>query len=88
MKTFFKDPDAVLDYNVDWEDWLGSDTIASVSHTVPTGLTLDSETYTNTVATAIISGGTAGTRYEITCQITTAGGLTDDRSYYIRVREK
>ena len=27
MKTFVKDPAAILDYVWDWEDWLGVDTI-------------------------------------------------------------
>ena len=28
---FIKDPDAVLDYQADWSDWLGDDTISSSS---------------------------------------------------------
>lgn len=40
--TFFKDPDAVLDYGVDWTAWLGSDTIVTSTWVVsPTGLTAE-----------------------------------------------
>ena len=89
MKTFHKDPDATLDYNVNWADWLDTgDTISSVSFDADDGITIDSESNTNTVATAVISGGTVGTRYKITCSIVTANGDEDDRSFYIRVREK
>lgn len=41
----------------------------------------------NTVV-AWISGGTAGTTYRVTCRIVTAGGRTDDRSIFIKVKER
>lgn len=83
-----KDPEAVLDYSVDWSDWLGEDTIASVDWTVPDGLTLESQTNSDTVATATLSGGTAATSYAVKCHVTTALGLEDERTVSLRVREK
>lgn len=90
LRTFTKDPDAVLDYTVDWgtDGWLGADTIAAVDWTVPAGLTLDSATNTTTTATAWLSGGTVDTDYTVTCHITTAGGREDDRSLLIQVRDR
>lgn len=100
MADFTKDPDAVLDYKFDWKsnsngrgftDWLDtSETITSHTVTVPTGLTLDSSSQadTNTSVIAWLSGGTAGTTYNVTCQIATSAGRTDDRTIEISVAER
>lgn len=88
MPFYQKDPDAVLDYTIDWSTWLGDDTIATSGWTVPTGLTEDSDSNTTTTATVWLSGGTVGTVYTVTNEITTAGGRTDDRSIQIFVTER
>lgn len=87
-QEFIKDPNAVLDYQIDWSTWLGADTIATSTWTVPTGLTKDGDTSTTTTATIWLSGGTAGVTYHIVNHIVTAGGREDDRSIYIRVADK
>jgi hypothetical protein len=86
--SFTKDPDAILDYSVDWTSWLGSDTISSVVWTVATGLTQVLTSNTGYVATIWLSGGTDGQSYDIICRITTAGGRTDDRTFTIVVRQR
>lgn len=86
--SFLKDPDAVLDFQVDWEDWLGSDTISSSSWTVQTGITKDSDTYSLTTATVWLSGGSPNTVYYVTNRIVTSGGRTEDRTLYIKVKER
>jgi hypothetical protein len=88
--NFTKDPQAVLDYTIDWTKWLDEvgDTIAMSTWIVPTGLTKVTETNTTKLATVWLSGGTDGTNYTITNRITTAAGRTDDRSITIRVRER
>lgn len=90
LKTFTKDPDALLDYTLDWstDGWLGSDTIASVTWVIPAGITKTTDTNTTTTATAWLSGGTVDTDYTVTCRITTAGGRIDDRSLLIQVRNR
>lgn len=85
---FIKDPDAVLDYQIDWSDWLGSDTISSSSWTVPTGITKDSDTNDTTSTIIWLSGGTVGTTYSIINHIVTASGRKDDRTIYIEVQER
>lgn len=75
-----KDPNAVLDYSIDWSDWLDTDTISTSTWTVPTGLTKGTDTTSTTVTTVWLSGGTAGTTYEILNRITTAGGRTQDKT--------
>ncbi len=86
--SFIHDPDAVLDYEIDWSAWLGTDTISSSTWTVPSGLTEDSSTNTTTTATIWLSGGTEGTRYEVVNHIVTAGGREEDRTIQIVVRER
>lgn len=86
--SFTKDPDAVLDYKVDWSDWLDTDTIVTSDWTVPTGLTLELETNTTTIATVWLSGGAVATSYNVTNEITTADGRTDDRTITIKVKER
>jgi hypothetical protein len=94
------DPDAKLPYSIDWArggsndgssadlGWLQGDTIAASSWTVPSGLTEVSDSFTDTVATIIISGGTAGTIYEVVNHITTALGLEDDRTITLNCKER
>jgi len=88
-RHFLKDPDAVLDYQIDWSSWLDTgETISASAWTVPTGLTEDSDSNTTTTATVWLSGGTAGVTYSVTNQITTSDSRTEDRTITIRCGER
>lgn len=87
-KAYTKDPDAVLDYSIDWSDWLDADTISTSTWTVETGLTKGTVSNTTTLTTVWLSGGTAGTSYSVSNRIVTAGGRTEDRTFYIEMRER
>ena len=86
--TFTKDPNAVLDYTIDWTRWLAGDQVATSEWLVPTGLTKVADTKTASSATVWLSGGTAGQSYTVTNRITTTGGRAEDRSFTIRVEER
>lgn len=86
--TYTKDPNAVLDYSVDWTRWLYGDTIANSAWVVPGGLTKVVDTSTTNVVTVWLSGGEVGQSYTVTNRITTAGGRTEDRSFIIAVAER
>lgn len=86
--TFTKDPNAVLDYSIDWARWLAGDQIAASEWIVASGLTKMADSKTATSATVWLSGGTAGQSYIVTNRITTAAGRTEDRSFTIRVEER
>jgi len=89
MDDFVKDPDAVLDYTVDWSSWLESgETISSHTITVPTGITKDSDSELSGVVTIWLSGGVDGTNYIVACEITTSLSRVDERSILIRCRER
>lgn len=89
-ESFVKDPDAVLDYAFDWNaNWLQTDeSISSHVVTVETGLTKDSDNEASGVVTVWLSGGTAGERYDVGCEIVTSLGRTDERTIRITVRER
>ena len=88
LDPYIKDPNATLDYIVNWLPYLGVDTIATSAWTVPAGLTLVTSTQTAATTTAWLSGGTVGTKYALLNRITTVGGRTDDRTIYVKVKEK
>lgn len=91
MTTFIKDPDAQLDFSVDWSDWFtGEEEIASVTWTVETGLTNVTTYYTATTATIWLSGGKAGVSYKVACRITTdsSPARTDERTFVVSVENR
>jgi hypothetical protein len=67
--TFTRDPNAVLDYAVDWSRWLAGDEIATSDWTVPAPLTKVTDTKTTTKTTVWLSGGVAGESYTVTNRI-------------------
>jgi len=97
---YIKDPNAVLDYKFDWKaltnltgnsDWLESaETISTATITVASGITVDSDsiTDTNTTVTVWLSGGTAGTTYTLACKIVTSASRTDERTISIQVEDR
>ena len=87
---FTKDPQALLDYTWDWGPWLADvdDTIDTATVTMPPGLTAEGAADVNAAATAVtqrIAGGELEKRYTAVCQITTVGGLIDERSIYFMI---
>ena len=81
-----KDPDDILDYAVDWSEFLGLDTISASVWVVPTGITKASDSFTSTVTTAWLSGGTIRTKYTLVNRITTAAGRQKDQSVAITIK--
>lgn len=88
MKKFHKDPNATLDYSINWEDWLAGDTITASNWSATAGITIVNNFNTATSTSVWLSGGTARDDYIITNAITTAGGRVDDRSISIKCIEK
>jgi len=81
MSRYIKDPQAVLDFVVDWSLWLATgETITASTITAPPGITVDSDTFTGTTVTYWLSGGTLNTAYNIVNHITTSAGRQDDRT--------
>lgn len=95
-----KDKDAVLDYPIDYKDWLDDIQDNYASHTVVnvSGIVIDSSSYTVTASAGGVavtgkyvvvwcSGGTVGETAQFTIRIVTAGGRTDDRTFYLKITD-
>lgn len=84
-----KNPGAVLDFAVDWTNWMAAgDALATVTWTVPSGITKESETEDGAKCIIWLRGGTAGQNYTLTCAITTTQGREDSRRIVIKVKQK
>lgn len=84
LKTFYKDPDATLDYIWDWSDWLGDDGDTLSSHIFtsshPLELTVEISEHSPQTATVWLKGGLSYSSYKVTCHVQTFGGRTEDRT--------
>lgn len=88
IKKFTKDPNAKLDYTIDWSAWLpDGDTIVSMTPTADAGITIDSSSNTVATSTVWLSGGVAGSSYDVTMHVVTNGGREDDRTITITCKE-
>ena len=92
-----KDPQATLDYTLDWSNWLSnSDNIASSTWTIqtysgdsdPVIKTSQSFDATDSTTTIWLSGGTTSKDYKITNTITTTNNLTDERYFRIFLKDR
>lgn len=83
--VFEKRSDERLDYVEDWEDWLKGDTITASTWDVPSGLTLVSDSFTTTDATAWFYDGVLDTVYECVNHIDTAASRKAARTIYITI---
>ena len=92
-----KDPQATLDYTIDWDLWVSTgDTIASSQWAIetitgdanPLVMTTDSFDNINNTTTVWIADGSISNQYRITNTITTTNGLTDERYFRIFVKDR
>jgi hypothetical protein len=93
MSLLMKDPQAVLDYAIDWSaEYLGEDSLAESGWTVepdePGGVVVDGSDFDSGVATVKASGGIAGRLYKLINQVTMASGRIDQRSIVLRVEQR
>ncbi len=80
-----KDPNEVLDYDLNWSARLAGDTIATSTWIVPDGITKDSDSTSDTATKIWLSGGTEGETYTLTNRVVTEGGRTMDQSVTIKL---
>lgn len=96
MSELEHDPDAVLDYSWDWDDWLDdAETITNHSISVnpvqtAEGIVIESsDIYIGArKVVAWISGGVLNTAVDVTCHILTSEGREDDRTHNLWVMER
>lgn len=79
-----KKPSAVLDYALNWADWLAShrdDDLLDTNNIVITpdrGITIPSESHTDIETRFWVSGGSVGNLYRISVKIITINGRTEE----------
>ena len=92
MSTFriIKDPEAVLDYTIDWSDAISGDVITTSNWTANNGLVVDSSSIASpaTSTTVWVSSGTLHTYAELQNKITTAGGRTLVRTVAVQLQKR
>ncbi len=91
MTLHAKDPQAMLDYGIDWSAWLAADEVISDSawRAEPDGdLELDGMSHDGSSARVTVAGGVAGRVYCLVNTITTSLGRSDERSITIRIVER
>lgn len=88
-----KDPNAILQYGMDWKEWLvQGDVISTATWTVETtgtnAITVADSTILDNVALITIAGGEEGTIYTVANEITTQDGLIDVRRFRVKVEKR
>lgn len=90
LTTYPKDPNATLDYSIDWSEWLASaeSITCSIWTRSATDLKQENEQLTTSVATIWLSGGSVGAIYTVANKIGTSGGRIDERTVSIKVQQR
>lgn len=94
MNVYVKGPNDELDYTINWERWIGADTISSSSWAIqgPDALLVvmgsPAASFTATTATAWLDAGTSGKTYIVTNSIVTAAGRKNSRSFKVRIQQQ
>lgn len=94
-----KDPDEVLDYDIDWagdaDDQgraYGDPIVSSIwflDDSVPDALLIiGADSFSDGATKVWLSGGTLNKRYQVTNRVTTVGARTMDKSGLVIIREK
>lgn len=89
LGRFIKQPNEILDYDVDYTDWFAgrADTPSSHEVVVPAGITLQTTVRNGNVVKVVLSGGTVGQKYHITVRLTTTSGIIKEADFVITVKE-
>lgn len=93
MSYLLKDPDAVLDYSVDWgAEYLGGDLLSGSSWSVmpdePGGVAVLASAFDATTTNVTASGGVAGRLYRLVNAVVLQSGRADHRSILLRVEAR
>ena len=93
MSFLLKDPDAVLDYLIDWAaEYLGTDVLTnsdwSVEPSEPGGVTVVPGEFDGRTAVVKANGGIPGHIYRLVNTVQLISGRVDSRSITLRVEKR
>lgn len=86
-----KDPQATLDYSIDWSDWLSDGEVLTNSEWAASSGAIQSPSFTDTATGIWLSGGEVGIAIVLTNTITTNStpvARVDERSLVIKVKQR
>lgn len=91
LGRFQKQPDEILDYDVDYTEWFSNRadapaTVDPIAVTAEAGITVVGSSITGNVVKVILSGGVAGTKYKVTVRLTTTAGLVKEADFTVLVK--
>lgn len=72
---------------LEWAADLNGSSISSVTWTVPSGITSESQTTSGTTSSIRLSGGTAGTTYTVSALMTTAAAEDLEAGFTLLITE-
>lgn len=87
---FYKDPDAYLDYAMDWSTWLatGENISTYVISVNNTALTIATWSMSSNIVTSWLQGGVSGQTYTVSVKITTNAARIDERSFKVKIKQR
>jgi hypothetical protein len=94
MTLLLKDPDAVLDYAIDWgAEYLSRDDVLaesswSIAPDESDGVVVVSSDFQDRMATVQAGGGVPGRLYRLANRVVTQSGRIDERSITLRVEKR
>jgi hypothetical protein len=93
MSFYLKDPDARVDYAIEWQGgYLDGQAVAasswSVTPTEENGLWVTETSFDLTRTGVTVEGGISGHAYRLSNRVTLSDGRVDERSITLRVEER
>ena len=92
MSLYLKDPDATVDYAIDWALYLDGKTIVASAWSVAPeeagGAAIEEASFDGGRTAVRASGGVAGHGYSLANHVTLSDGSSDDRSITLRVEQR
>ena len=92
MSFYLTDPDARVDYAIDWALYLDGQTILASAWSVDPdedgGIAVDEASFETARTAARLSGGIVGRSYWVSNLVTLSDGSADARSLILRVEER
>jgi len=88
MKTFTKQPNELLDYEILYEEWLGGDTIQDAQAVIDSQLiTIADTTFSDTSVKVWLEDGLDGDKAVVTVTIQTMLGRRKETEFRIKIKE-
>jgi hypothetical protein len=94
MRVQMKDPDAILDYAIDWSGggYLAGQTIVSSDWTLTpvetNGVVITNQALDDATSTVTVEAGVKGHMYRLTNRIVLSNGVVDERGFALLVEER